>query len=165
MPFAHAETPILDFSRPEVAQTFRVINDVVMGGQSTSRLSWADGAMLFEGTVSLENNGGFASFRGPVVFSWEPAALLLVVRGDGKRYKLTLKLDDSPATAQYQAEFIAPREWTTMRFVTADFVASYRGRSVIAPTLRFADVKYLGLLISDRQSGTFKIAVKNVSPG
>jgi hypothetical protein len=82
MPFAHAGPPLLDFSRSEVAQTFRVINDEVMGGVSTSRLSSTDGAMVFEGEVSLENNGGFASFRGPVRFPVESAALLLTVRGD-----------------------------------------------------------------------------------
>ncbi|GEM_PF-6236593 len=41
--------------------------------------------MLFEGAVSLENNGSFASFRGPLRIPAESAALLLKVRGDGKR--------------------------------------------------------------------------------
>ena len=41
--------------------------------------------MLVEGVVSLENNGSFASFRGPLRILAESAALLLKVRGDGKR--------------------------------------------------------------------------------
>ena len=41
--------------------------------------------MLFEGAVSLENNGSFASVRGPLRIPAESAALLLKVRGDGKR--------------------------------------------------------------------------------
>ena len=100
MPFAHAGPPLLDFSSSEVVQSFRAINDGVMGGVSTSRLRSTGGAMVFEGEVSLENNGGFASLRGPVRFSEESAALLLTVRGDGQRYKLTLKLDDNSGTAQ-----------------------------------------------------------------
>ncbi len=135
MPPAHAGPPLLDFSSAEVVRAFRVINDGVMGGVSTSRLSSAAGAMRFEGEVSLENNGGFASFRGPVRFPAESAALLLTVRGDGQRYKLTLKLDDSPGTAQYQAAFVAPREWQTLRFEPADFAASFRGRAVAAPMM------------------------------
>ena len=162
MRFAHASPPLLDFSSPEVVRAFRVINDSVMGGVSASRLSRAAGAMLFEGEVSLENNGGFASFRGPVRFPAESAALLLMVRGDGQRFKLTLKLDDSTGTAQYQAAFVAPREWQTVRFEPADFAASFRGRSVAAPIMRFVDVQYLGLLISDQQSGAFKIELKDV---
>jgi len=162
MPLAHAGTTLLDFSSSEVVQTFRVISDVVMGGVSTSRLGSTDGAMVFEGGVSLENNGGFASMRGPVRFPAESAALLLTVRGDGQRYKLTLKLDDSTSTPQYQAGFVAPREWQILRFKPADFAASFRGRAVVAPIVRLVDVQHFGLLISDRQSGAFRIELKDI---
>jgi NADH dehydrogenase [ubiquinone] 1 alpha subcomplex assembly factor 1 len=163
MPSTFAGPPIRDFSNPEDVRACRVVNDGVMGGVSTSRLGPVAGAMRFEGTVSLENNGGFASFRGPVSFPAASAALLVTVRGDGQRYKLTLKLDDSTGTGQYQAAFVAPREWNTLRFQPADFAASFRGRAVTAPPLRFADVQYVGLLISDRQSGEFRIELKNIS--
>jgi len=160
---AFAAPPWLDFSRPEVVRAFRVVNDDVMGGVSMSRLSPAPGAMLFDGTLSLENNGGFASFRGPVRFPAGSGALLLTVRGDGRRYKLTLKLDDRPGTAQYQAGFVAPPEWQTLRFKPGDFAASFRGRAVDAPAVRFGDVHYAGLLISDKQAGAFRIEVKGIA--
>lgn len=163
MPSSFAGPPLLDFSRPEVVRAFRVVNDDVMGGVSTSRLGTAPGAMLFDGTVSLENNGGFASFRGPARFPVGSGVLLLTVRGDGRRYKLTLKLDDSPGTAQYQAAFVAPPEWQTLRFKSDDFAASFRGRAVAAPAVRFADMQYVGLLISDQQAGAFTIEVKGIT--
>jgi hypothetical protein len=163
MPSTFAGPPLLDFSQPEVVRAFRVVNDDVMGGVSTSRLSPAAGAMLFDGTVSLENNGGFASFRGPVRFPAGSGVLLLTVRGDGRRYKLTLKLDDGSSTPQYQAAFVAPPEWQTLRFKSDDFAASFRGRAVAAPTVRFADVQYVGLLISDQQAGAFRIEVKGIA--
>ena len=50
----------------------------------------------------------------------------------------------------------------TLRFVPADFAASFRGRPVAAPTVRFSDVQYLGLLISDKQSGAFKVDLKGI---
>jgi hypothetical protein len=134
-----------------------------MGGVSTSRLSPAAGAMLFDGTVSLENNGGFASFRGPVRFPAGSGVLLLTVRGDGRRYKLTLRLDDRAGTPQYQAAFVAPPEWQTLRFKPDDFAASFRGRAVEAPAVRFADVQYVGLLISDQRAGAFRIEVKGIT--
>jgi len=162
MPSAHAGSPLPDFSRPEVVRAFRVINDGVMGGVSTSRLSPVAGAMLFEGELSLENDGGFASFRGAVRLPAESTALLLTVRGDGQRYKLTLKLDDGTGTPQYQAAFVAPHAWRTLRFEPADFAASFRGRPVAAPIVRFADVQCFGVLISDRQSGPFKIELKDM---
>ncbi len=162
MPLTFAGPPLLDFSSPDVVRTFRVINDGVMGGMSTSRLSLVSGTMVFEGEVSLENNGGFASFRGPVRFPAESTALLLTVRGDGRRYKLTLKLDDGASTAQYQAAFTSSQEWKTLRFQPADFQASFRGRAVAAPPVHFRDVQYVGLLISDKQSGAFRIELKEI---
>ena len=86
----------------------------------------------------------------------------MTVRGDGQRYKLTLKLDDGPGTGQYQAVFIAPREWQTLRFVPSDFAASFRGRPVSAPTVWLADVRYLGVLIADRQAGAFRVELKAI---
>ena len=161
MPSAYASQGLVDFSRPDVLREFRVINDGVMGGVSTSRLRVRAAVMVFEGVVSLENNGGFASFRGPIRSSARSAELQLTVRGDGQRYKLTLKLDDNSGTVQYQAAFVAPRKWQTLRFVAADFVASFRGHPIAAPTVRFADVQYLGLVISDKQSGAFKVELKD----
>jgi NADH dehydrogenase [ubiquinone] 1 alpha subcomplex assembly factor 1 len=163
MPSTLAGPPLLDFSKPEVVRAFRVVNDGVMGGVSTSRISLAAEAMLFDGTVSLDNMGGFASFRGPVSFPAGSGALLLTVRGDGRRYKLTLKLDDRAGTAQYQAAFVAPPEWQSLRFKPDDFAASFRGRAVEAPAVRFADVQYVGLLISDKQAGAFRIEVKDIA--
>jgi len=162
MPSAHAEPPLLDFSRPEVVRDLKVVNDSVMGGTSTSRLIETGAGVRFEGEVSLENNGGFASFRGPVRVPGESAGLLAKVRGDGQRYKLILKLDDSTSTAQYQAAFIAPREWETLRFVPADFAAVFRGRAVAAPAVRFVDVQYVGVLISDMQSGAFSLELSDI---
>ncbi|GAA4411999.1 CIA30 family protein [Quisquiliibacterium transsilvanicum] len=153
---------MLDFSDQSVAAEFRVINDGVMGGVSNSRLSQIDGALRFEGQVSLDNNGGFASFRGPLRVPAGAAALLVTLRGDGQRYKLTLKLDDSNATAQYQARFSAPREWTTLRFSPADFTASFRGRPVAAPPLDFGGVRSVGVLISDGQAGAFRVELRTL---
>jgi NADH dehydrogenase [ubiquinone] 1 alpha subcomplex assembly factor 1 len=159
---AHARTLLVDFSSPDIARSFRVINDDVMGGVSNSRLRSTAGAVVFEGEVSLENNGGFASFRGPIAFPQDSAAILLTVRGDGQRYKLTLKLDDRPGTAQYQAMFVAPHEWQTLRFTPSDFIASLRGRPVTAPTVRLVDVHYAGVLISDQQAGAFSVEIRDI---
>jgi hypothetical protein len=41
-------------------------------------------------------------------------------------------------------------------------VASFRGRTVVAPIPRFVDVQHVGVLISDKQSGPFKIELKDM---
>lgn len=162
MPCASAADTLLDFADAGAASAFRVINDGVMGGVSSSRLRLVEGALRFEGELSLENNGGFASFRGPARVASGAAALLLTVRGDGKRYKLTLKPDDGNTSPQYQARFTAPAQWTTLRFVPTDFSASFRGRAVDAPALDFGSVRAIGLLISDRQAGPFRVEISRI---
>jgi hypothetical protein len=152
----------IDFADPAVAAEFRVINDDVMGGVSSARLRPVDGALRFEGTVSLENNGGFASFRGPVRLPASATALLVTLRGDGQRYKLTLKQDDDDRAPQYQARFTAPLEWSTIRFTPDAFSASFRGRAVAAAPLSLGQVRSLGVLISDGQAGAFGIELGSV---
>jgi len=41
------------------------VNDTVMGGVSSGNLTFGSGTMLFEGAVSTDSNGGFASVRSP----------------------------------------------------------------------------------------------------
>jgi hypothetical protein len=60
-----AEDSIYEFDREEVkAAGWRVVDDGVMGGRSKGNLQISDeGVLTFEGTLSLENNGGFSSLR------------------------------------------------------------------------------------------------------
>jgi hypothetical protein len=146
-------------------QELRVINDDVMGGESRSKLLRTDTGLLFEGEVSLANGGGFASFRAPLRLPPDVAALQVALRGDERRYRLVLRTDEGRGAAQYQAPFVAPRAWTTQRFVPGDFVARFRGRLLAAPPLRLADVRAFGLLIGEGQSGPFRVELETPRAG
>jgi NADH dehydrogenase [ubiquinone] 1 alpha subcomplex assembly factor 1 len=53
---------LFDFTDANAANAWRAIDDRVMGGVSRSALRHDPaGHAVFEGTVSLERNGGFAS--------------------------------------------------------------------------------------------------------
>ena len=55
---------LLDFDSVDDTALFSPVDDAVMGGMSSSRLAPAGrGIAAFEGNVSLENGGGFASVR------------------------------------------------------------------------------------------------------
>ena len=146
-------------------QELRVINDDVMGGQSRSKLCHTATGLLFEGEVSLANGGGFASFRAPLRLPPDAAALQVAFRGDERRYRFVLRTEEGSGQAQYQAPFVAPRTWTMLRFVPGDFVARVRGRLVVAPPLRLAEVRAFGLLISNGQSGPFQVELEFPSAG
>ena len=156
----HAQ--LLDFTNPRTLNDLWVVNDGVMGGVSQSRFSHDPEGVLIEGIVSLENGGGFASVRSPIVVPVGATALNVTMRGDEKLYKLVLRTDASTRAPLYQAEFFATREWKIHRFVSSDFKASFRGRSVDAPELVFSAVREIGVLIANQQSGTFRLQIKNV---
>ncbi len=160
---------LFDFADPHAPSAWHPINDGVMGGVSRSQLRHdAAGHAVFAGDVRLENNGGFASVRcqpselggkGVVV------AYVLRVRGDGKRYKLNLRTDDSFDGINYQARLDPPAGvWTTCRIALADFTPSWRGRPVpAAPPLDAAHVRQIGLMIADRQAGPFALAIESIA--
>ena len=59
-----ALVPLFDFTEVESAREWQSVNDGVMGGVSEGKFKIIDKkTMEFFGTLSLENNGGFASVR------------------------------------------------------------------------------------------------------
>jgi hypothetical protein len=143
------------------------IDDVVMGGVSRSHLRYDPaGYAVFEGFVSLEHNGGFASVRSGLQDLGVPgaAAYSIEFNGDGKRYKLNLRTDDAFDGVNYQAAFEAPAgPWTWVRLSLCAFVPTFRGRRVSdAPKLDPARVRQIGLMIADRQAGPFALAVRSI---
>jgi len=151
----------MDFSNPNTLRDSWIVNDGVMGGVSQSSLRQDVDGMFFEGVVSLENNGGFASMRSSVRFPQGIQLIELLAKGDGKRYKLVLRTELAPRVT-YVADFIALPTWQTYRFNLSQFKSTFRGRDVNAPTLSFSDVIDFGILISNTQAGSFAIQLKTL---
>jgi len=151
----------MDFSNPNTLRDSWIVNDGVMGGVSQSSLRQDVDGMFFEGVVSLENNGGFASMRASVRFPQGTQLIELIAKGDGKRYKLVLRTELAPRVT-YVADFIALPTWQTYRFNLSQFKSTFRGRDVNAPALSFSDVIDFGILISNNQAGSFAIQLKTL---
>jgi hypothetical protein len=151
----------MDFTNPKTMRDCWIVNDDVMGGVSQSRLREDPQGMYFEGLVSLENNGGFASMRSLVQFPQGTQLLELLAKGDGKQYKLVLRTAIAPRVS-YAADFIADPTWQTHRFNLNQFKSTFRGQAISAPTLSFADVIEFGILISNNQAGSFAIQLKTL---
>lgn len=158
-------TDLVRFATPASVADWSPIDDVVMGGVSHSRLRHDPaGHAVFEGIVSLDNNGGFASVRCRPADLAAPGATgwTLEVRGDGRRYKFNLRTDDAFDGVNHQAVFDPPAgAWTTIRLPLAAFRATFRGRPVSdVPPLDPARVRQMGLMIADRQAGPFALAIR-----
>lgn len=74
---------------------FGPLDDVVMGGASRSSFSFSESRGVWSGTITTENNGGFAGCRSravtPALDLSSYLGLRLHVKADGKRYKLILR--------------------------------------------------------------------------
>ena len=155
------------FDRPESVAGWAAIDDRVMGGVSRSRMRFDPaGQAWFEGEVSLDRGGGFASVRaaalplgGPSTRAWR-----LEVLGDGRRYRLSLFTVEAFDAPSWQAGFAPPAgRWATVELPLEAFEPRLRGRAVPgAPPLEPARIRQLGLLIGDRQAGPFALALRRI---
>lgn len=157
---------LFQFTSADSVSAWSAIDDRVMGGVSRSRMRFdAGGFAVFEGVMSMEQNGGFASVRARVAapLALKVAAYVLDVRGDGKRYKLNLRVPGRFEAVSYQASFETKAEaWATVRIPVDTFEATFRGRKVQAPPLDATQVREVGLMIADRQDGAFALQVRGL---
>lgn len=143
------------------------ISDPVMGGISSSEMVAEDGAGVFQGVVSLEHSGGFASVRsaeGHYDLSGYDG-LTVRVRGDGKRYGLRLRISEAFDGVNYQVDFTpAAGTWLDMKLPFAGFRPVFRGRPVAGhPPLDPATIKTFGLIIAGRQEGPFRLELESIA--
>jgi monofunctional biosynthetic peptidoglycan transglycosylase len=155
---------LFDFQGKNEATRWVRVNDGVMGGLSQSEMRFtAQGTAIFEGTLSLENYGGFASVRtNPQDYGLGSYAGLAVrVKGDGRRFKLRLRTDDRLDGPAYESDFDTVAEtWVTVKTPFRDCVPTFRGRRLRnVPALKGADVRQIGFMIADKQAGPFRLEV------
>jgi monofunctional biosynthetic peptidoglycan transglycosylase len=163
VPSESPETVLFDFTSDDATvDDWRGVGDPVMGGRSESRFRRADACAVFEGRLSLERGGGFASVRcdGPVRDLACHAGIALRVRGDGRRYRFQIRDRAGFDTVVHRVSF-SPRAgtWATVRFSFGEFEAAHRGRPVHGRSLDPGRIHGFGLLIADRQEGPFRLDV------
>ncbi|MCL1066014.1 CIA30 family protein [Shewanella olleyana] len=157
----------IQFSSQQQLSSAKISNDTVMGGISSSEIEndAAQDQPIFSGNVSLANNGGFASMEyrinTPIPAS---NSVKLTVMGDGKRYQLRFKTPKLSFGEAYVASFTTIAGQQTQHIFTPnDFKPQFRGRSVNAPDLSFADIDRVGLLIADKQAGEFSLMLDSMT--
>lgn len=156
---------LADFSDPAEYERWIGVHDRVMGGVSEAALVQSGGYAVFSGSVSLEFGGGFASVRRtPADLDLGGKAGLTVrVRGDGKEYQLRLKPGDRLDGVTWRALFVPGPGWQTLELPFDRFEPVFRGRPVPgAGALDPAALRQIGLMISGRQAGPFKLEIRFV---
>ncbi|MEM6999938.1 MAG: CIA30 family protein [Pseudomonadota bacterium] len=160
---------VLLFSAQASAQTplritdadldWRVVNDTVMGGRSSSQLERGGTGLLFSGYLNT-NGGGFVSIRSARQ-DWNLAGfdrVRIKVRGDGRAYQLRLQPGGSRYTYRFEFATVAD-EWIEVEGLLENFEASWRGRKLNRPPPDPADIVGVGVLLGDGRDGDFQLEI------
>lgn len=158
---------LFDFVDASQAKRWLAVNDNVMGGVSKGEASPApDSCLLFSGSISLENNGGFASIRcQPADFDLDGFdGLRIRVKGDGRKYQFRLRRDRNLDGIAFKCEFeTVENEWIEVELPFASFLPSFRGKILTdVEPLDPSDIRQLGFLIADKKAGPFKLTVDRI---
>jgi len=156
---------VLDFAGPEAAQRWQAVNDGVMGGVSDGRFRITEeGTLEFFGTLSLENNGGFASVRtNPTDLAIKAGDTFVIrVKGDGREYVLNIYTKSRRMAFSYRAPLPTTKdEWREVEIPLAEFIPTAFGRRVqgMGP-VEPDQINGLGFMLSDKTPGKFQMQVE-----
>jgi monofunctional biosynthetic peptidoglycan transglycosylase len=160
-----ARIVLFDFTLPVAATEWLTVNDGVMGGVTDGQFGITDlKTLAFFGTLSLENNGGFASVRTrPKNLGLRPGdALRVRVRGDRRQYSLNLYVPRPQIAFSHRATVTTTNEeWVEVTLPLDTFDATSFGRPVRdAGPVDPKEVNALGFMVSDKIAGPFKLEVE-----
>lgn len=165
---AAAPTALFDFADAASATGWATQNDTVMGGVSQSTSTWANGQLVFQGTLSLENNGGFTSLVSPIdnelgQRTAGASALVIDALGDGKTYVLQLRGADQTRFIQRFTTVAGTQQNYVLPIDKFEPVTSFLDPIENAAPIELANVRQVALYLLDKQAGAFEIAVTSIS--
>ncbi|MFN0051838.1 MAG: CIA30 family protein [Planctomycetales bacterium] len=156
---------LFDFTEADAAKEWQTVNDGVMGGVSEGKFKITDKkTMEFFGTLSLANNGGFASVRSNAkkLGLEKGDTLVAKVKGDGREYTLNLYLNKPLIAFTYRATVQTRKdEWIEVKVPLDKFGATSFGRPVKdAGAVKPEEVNALGFTLGDKRAGPFRMEVE-----
>lgn len=160
------QTPItlFQFSDQSDLNQWQVVNDGVMGGLSKGSISLnEEGKGVFQGYVSLENNGGFSLVQhtfGPRDVSGY-SSLELRLKGDGKKYQIRVKSDASQYY-NYSCSIESTGDWQIISIPFNKFIPQFRGRELNMPPYPGEKIGEVAILIGNKKAEDFKIEIDKI---
>jgi hypothetical protein len=154
-------TTIFDFNKKSDTTNWKIVDDVVMGGKSSGTFQVnKEGNGVFEGRVSLENNGGFSSLRYRFdKISTEPySKIMLKVKGDGKTYQFRVKSKSSDYYS-YITYFNTNKDWQTIALSLADMYPAFRGRKLDISNYDQESIEEIAFLIGNKKEESFQLEI------
>ncbi len=155
---------IFDFNKNSDSSSWRIVDDRVMGGRSGGNFYINNkGVGVFEGYVSLENNGGFSSvrhdFESKEVDGY--SKIIIRLRGDGKRYQLRLKSNKNERHA-YINYIMTTKDWQLIEIPLSEMYPTFRGRKLDLPNYPGKNIEEIAFLIGNKAAENFKLEIDSI---
>jgi hypothetical protein len=154
----------IDFGKEKVTRGWMTVNDGVMGGRSQGEISFTEDAMIFQGNLSLENNGGFSSIR----TNWgnydlsKYEKIIIRIKGDGRQYGFVLSNASRFYLPNHKFEFTGKKgEWTTVEMPLKAFHEEVMGKKTgnIIQEETLERIIRMGVILSDKIEGPFRLEI------
>lgn len=161
--FAQPST-IYDFKKSSSIERWVVIDDIVMGGRSKETFElYPDGYGVFEGDVSLENNGGFSSirYRFDKIKVNENNKITFRVKGSKSSFQVRVK-ESIKTEYSYIAEFSTTGSWQTIEISLKDMYPSYRGRKLNLPNFSHNQIEEITFLVGNGKAEKFQLLIDKI---
>lgn len=155
---------IFEFSKKSDISNWKIVDDVVMGGRSSGTFDLnEEGNGVFEGRVSLENNGGFSSLRYRFnKISIKPyTKIMLKVKGDGKTYQFRIK-NKSSDYYSYITYFNTTKDWETIELSLSDMYPTFRGRKLNMSNYDHESIEEIAFLIGNKKEEDFHLEIDSI---
>ena len=160
----NAATWKIDFGESLAGTDWRVINDGVMGGLSQGQGYLTDSSLVFEGRVSLENNGGFASLRAPYAqYNLENYTEVCIrCRTRGQSFALVMETSPRWYDVNYKAPVATKGfDWEVITLPLLDFQGYQVGRKK-RETLKedlLSEIIRFGFITNDKRASEFALEI------
>ncbi len=155
---------LYDFTPEASLNGWTIVDDVVMGGRSNGRMYINEsGNGVFEGSVSLENNGGFSSIRYAFrkIDSSPYSSFALRLKGDGKKYQLRVR-SIRDQYYSYVKDFETTGLWETIIIPFNEMYPAFRGRKLNIKNYDGSEMMEISLLIGNKTEESFQLEIDRI---
>lgn len=159
-----SQTIIYDFNNKSDLSDWIIVNDDVMGGVSSCKMSIDKyGNGVFDGQISTANNGGFSSIRLNLdkIEVKEGAFLNIRLKGDNKTYQLRIKTNQRDYYS-YVVSFKTSNQWETISIPLSDMYPSFRGRKLAMDNFSESYFEQIAILVGNKVNETFKLTIDSI---
>jgi hypothetical protein len=156
---------IFNFTKEANLSSWQVIDDGVMGGRSQGNFAInEEGNAVFEGTVSLDNYGGFSSVRHRLLEKdiSKYTKVLLRIKGDGKKYQFRIK-EKRRDYYSYITTFQTTNKWQTITLEMHQMYPAFRGRTLNMDNLKPNKIEEIAILIGNKKAEKFRLEIDSIS--